>query len=173
MDMSEFLEMKFNIGDKVVHPHHGVGYVADVEEKRFEPNGSRTYYMVQIPGTTLWVPADDLHISGLRKLSARSVLGQCRQVLQSAPLTLNPGRDLLANLADQIKKGSIVVQCEVVRDLKAYSWRKPLYGPIAEFLVRIMDVLYQEWAVVTDLSLSEATHEIDVLLKKGRAANKH
>ena len=171
MTIGETLDMKFDIGDQVVHPQHGVGYVSDVEEKQFETNSSRTYYVVLIPDTTLWVPVDDLHTSGLRKLSARSDLNQCRQVLQSAPITLKPGRDLLANLADQIKKGSIVVQSEVVRDLKAYGWRKPLYGPIAEFQGRILDVLCQEWAFVEEVSVIEASHEIGILLKEGRAAH--
>jgi len=168
--MSEILEIKFDIGDKVVHPQHGVGYVSNVEDKQFEQENSRTYYVVIIPNTTLWVPVD-LHTSGLRKLSDRSDLDQCRHVLQSTPLTLKPGRDLLASLAGHIKTGTIIAHCEVVRDLTAYGWRKPLYGPIAEFQGRILDVLCQEWAVVEELSVIDASHEIGILLKKGRAAH--
>jgi RNA polymerase-interacting CarD/CdnL/TRCF family regulator len=165
------LDMKFDIGDKVVHPQHGVGYVANLEEKQFEPNASRMYYVISIPDTTVWVPVD-LHTSGLRKLSARSEIDQCRPILQSAPHPLKPGRDLLADLADHIKQGAIIAHCEAVRDLTAYGWRKPLYGPIADFQRVILDVLCQEWAVVEDISVAEASHEIGVLLKKGRAAYK-
>ncbi|NOY99331.1 MAG: hypothetical protein GXP40_09065 [Chloroflexi bacterium] len=164
--------MKFDIGDKVVHPQHGVGYVADLEEKRFEPNASRTYYVIVIPDTTLWVPVD-LSTSGLRKLSVKSELDQCRQVLQSAPLTLKPDRGLLSSLAGHIKQGTIIAHCEVVRDLTAYGWRKSLYGPIADFQRTTLNVLCQEWAAVEGLSLAEASHEIGVLLKKGRAAQEH
>jgi len=78
--MSEILNMKFDIGDKVVHPQHGVGYVANLEEKQFEPNPPRTYYVIQIPDTTVWVPVD-LPTSGLRKLSVKSELDQCRKIL--------------------------------------------------------------------------------------------
>ncbi len=164
--------MKFKIGDKVVHPQHGVGYVADLEEKRFEPNASRTYYVIVIPDTTLWVPVD-LSTSGLRKLSVKSELDQCRQVLQSAPLTLKPDRGLLSSLAGHIKQGTIIAHCEVVRDLTAYGWRKSLYGPIADLQRTTLNVLCQEWAVVEGLSLAEASHEIGVLLKKSRAAQEH
>ena len=170
--MSEIFDMKFDIGDKVVHPQHGVGYVSNVEEKQFDSNVSRTYYVVSIPDTTLWVPVE-LHTSGLRRLSVSSDLDQCRQVLGSAPLALKPGRDLLASLADKIKQGSILTQCEVVRDLKAYGWRKPLYGPIAEFQQRIFDVICQEWAFVEGVSVVEASHEIGILLKKSRAAHEN
>ena len=172
MTMGEVLDMKFDIGDKVVHPQHGVGYVANVEEKQFEPNVSRMYYVISIPDTTLWVPVD-MSTSGLRKLSVKSELEQCREVLQAAPLTLIPDRSLLASLAERIKKGTIITHCEVVRDLTAHAWHKSLYGPIAEFQRIILNVLGQEWAVVEGVSQIEASHEINGLLKKGRAANEH
>jgi hypothetical protein len=34
----------------------------------------------------------------------------------------------------------------------------------------ILNVLCQEWAVVKGVSLADATHEINSLLKKGKAA---
>jgi len=165
--------MKFDIGDKVVHPQHGVGYVAEVEEKQFEPNATCTYYAISIPDTTLWVPVDDLHTSGLRKLSAGSDLDQCRRVLQSAPLELKAGRGLMSSLSDHVKQGTVVAHCEVVRDLAAFGWRKPLYGPLADFQRMLLDVLCQEWSAVAGVSETDASYEIDVLLKKGRAAHKH
>ena len=170
--MGEFLDMKFAIGDKVVHPQHGVGFVAGLEEKQFEPNAARMYYVVSIPDTTLWVPVD-LSTSGLRKLSLRSELEQGRQVLQATPQTLSPGRDLLASLSGRIKQGTIIAQCEVVRDLTAFGWHKPLYGPLADFQRMVLNVLCQEWAAVKGVSQIEASHEIDILLKKGRAVQEH
>ena len=170
--MVEILDMKFNIGDKVVHPQHGVGYVANLEEKQFEPNTSRMYYVITIPDTTLWVPVE-LSTSGLRKLGMRSELDNCRQVLQSAPQPLVSDRNLLASLIGHINQGTLTAHCEVVRDLAAFGWRKPLYGPISEFLRVILNVLGQEWATVEGVSEAEAAHEIELLLKKGRATHQH
>jgi len=166
------MDMKFSIGDRVVHPQQGVGYVAKLEEKQFEPNKPRMYYVILIPDTTVWVPVD-LSTSGLRKLSARGELEQCRQVLQSAPQPLSPDRSLLASLIGHINQGTITAQCEVVRDLTAFGWHKPLYGPMAEFQRVIMNVLSQEWAVVEGVSVVEAAHEINILLKKCRATYGH
>jgi CarD family transcriptional regulator len=171
MTTVESSEMKFAVGDKVVHPQHGVGIVADLEEKQFEPDVSRMYYVVSIPETTIWVPVD-LSTSGLRKLGERSELDQCRQILLAPPQALKPGRDLLGNLSDRIKQGTIIAHCEVIRDLFAFGWHKPLYGPIADFQRMTFDVLCQEWAAVDGLSLVEATHEINLLLKKARTAHK-
>ena len=172
MTTIESSDIKFAIGDKVVHPQHGVGFVAGLEEKQFEPNVARMYYVVSIPDTTLWVPVD-LSTSGLRKLGLKSDIEGCRQALQSPPQALNTGREMLANLSARIKQGTIIAQCEVVRDLAAFGWRKPLYGPIADYQRMILNVLCQEWAVVSGVSQDEASHEINLLLKKGRAAQKH
>ena len=151
--MGEVLDMKFDIGDKVVHPQHGVGYVANLEEKQFAPNAPRTYYVISIPDTTLWVPID-MPTSGLRKLSVRSELDQCRQVLQSVPQPLKADRGLLSSLISHINQGTIIAQCEVVRDMAAFGWRKPLYGPMAEFQRVVLNVLSQEWAAVEGLSVA-------------------
>jgi CarD family transcriptional regulator len=170
MKAGEILNMKFDIGDRVVHPQHGVGYVAELEEREFEPNFSRMYYVIAIPDTTVWVPVD-LTTSGLRRLSMKSELEQCRLVLQSEPQPLKPDRGLLSKLSGRINQGTVIAHCEVVRDLTAFGWRKPLYGPPAEFKRNILNVLSQEWAVVEDVSQTEALHEIGTLLKKGRTAH--
>ena len=172
MAESETSNMKFAIGDKVVHPQHGVGIVAGLEERQFEPSAARMYYVVSIPDTTLWVPVD-LSTSGLRKLSLKSDLEQCRQILQASPQALNAGRELLASLSGRIKQGTIIAQCEVVRDLMAFGSHKPLYGPLADFQRMVLNVLCQEWAAVTGVSQAEASQEINVLLKKGRAIQEH
>jgi len=172
MTKNESLDVKFAIGDKVVHPQHGVGFVAGLEEKQFEPSAARMYYVVSIPNTTLWVPVD-MSTSGLRKLGLKSELEECRQVLQASPQALNAGRELLSSLSGRIKQGKIIAQCEVVRDLTAFGWKKPLYGPLAEFQRMVMNVLCQEWAAVKVVTQAEASYEINGLLKKGRASKEH
>jgi CarD family transcriptional regulator len=160
--------MKFAIGDKVVHPQHGVGLVTGLEEKKFEPSVTRMYYVVAISDTTLWVPVD-FSASGLRKLGLKSELEQCHQILQASPQALNAGQELLSSLSGRIKQGTIIAQCEVVRDLAAFGWHKPLYGPLADFQRMVMNVLCQEWAAVKGISQAEASREINGLLTKGSA----
>lgn len=172
MTTDETLDLKFHVGDRVVHPQQGVGFVADLEEKQFEPNRPRLYYVIQIPDTTVWVPVD-LSTTGLRKLSVKSELEHCREVLQATPQMLTADRGLLSSLIGHINQGTVTAHCEVVRDLNAFGWRKPLYGPMAEFQRVIQNVLNQEWAVVGDMSVVEASHEITGLLKKGRAAHEN
>ena len=53
MTIGEALGMNSSIGDRVVHPQQGVGYVAKLEEKQFEPDKPRLYDVILIPETTV------------------------------------------------------------------------------------------------------------------------
>jgi CarD family transcriptional regulator len=163
----------FKIGDTVVHPQHGVGQVVRLEDRQFEPKLMRRYYEISIPGgSTVWVPVD-LPGSGLRKLAERSDLVQCREILESHPLPLaEDGRLRQSTLAARLKEGTIAAQCEVVRDLSAYTAHKPINGPISAFLQAAQGVLCQEWALVEGIAISAATNEIELLLEKSRLALK-
>lgn len=159
----------FKIGETVVHPQHGVGQVARLEDRAFEAGVTRRYYEVSIPGgSTVWVPVD-LPGSGLRKLAERSELDHCREILESLPTPLaEDGRLRQSGLAAHLKEGTIAAQCEVVRDLFAYSAHKPISGSIAAFLQATQGVLCQEWAIVEGVTLSAASYEIGLLLEKSR-----
>ena len=160
--------MIFKVGDQVVHPQYGVGYVANLEEREFEPGVIRRYYEISIPGSTLWVPLD-LPTFGLRKLTVRRQISRCRQILGSHPSPLiEDARLRQSELATRLKKGTITAHCEVVRDLSAHSANKPLSGTIAAFLRVTQDVLCQEWAAVEGVTLSEAVREVGFLLEKSR-----
>ena len=160
--------MIFDIGDQVVHPQHGVGYVAKVAEKDFEPGVTRRYYEVVIPGSTVWVPMD-LSISGLRKLTVRGEITRCRKILEAHPSPLSEDPRLRqAELSARLKKGTIRTQCEVVRDLYAYGEHRSMNGTIGAFYKAARDVLCQEWAAVERVTLDAATQEIDRLLEKSR-----
>ncbi|MBN1305247.1 MAG: hypothetical protein JXA13_12495 [Anaerolineales bacterium] len=165
------MELKFNVGDRVVHPQIGVGLVDGMEERQFEPEVTRVYYVIQIKETTLWVPVDFIN-TGLRKLSVKNEIDKCRDTLESAPLKIESGRGMLAGLSGRIKQGGITAQCEVIRDITAFGWKKPLFGPVSEFREQLLNVLCQEWATVDDVSLSEASVEIKTLLKKCKTTYK-
>jgi CarD family transcriptional regulator len=161
--------MEYQIGDHVVHPQHGVGFVVKLEEREFEPGVTRRYYEISVSnGSTVWVPMD-LSISGLRKLTAKNQIAYCRKILESRPSPLTEdARFRQSELAARLKKGTIRTQCEVVRDLYAYGEHRSLNGTIGVFYKAAQEVLCQEWAAVEGVSLAEASREIEILLEKSR-----
>ncbi|HUF00543.1 MAG TPA: CarD family transcriptional regulator [Anaerolineales bacterium] len=162
------MEMKLEVGDRVVHPQYGVGHVVKLDEREFEPGVMRRYYEVSIPGSTLWVPLDQ-PTYGLRKLTVKSEIDRCREILASRPLPLTEDSRLRqSDLSARLKEGTIAAHCEVVRDLSAYGAHKPISGTIAAFLRNTQDVLCQEWATVEGITLAEAAVEISLLLEKSK-----
>lgn len=165
--ISRMTNLTFNIGETVVHPQHGVGRVAKLEDREFERGKSRTYYEISMPsGSTVWVPVDRAD-TALRKVARKSELARCREILRAHPLPLTQdGRIRQSDLVARLKGCTIAAQCEVVRDLSAFVSHKPAYGTITGFLEAIQGTLYQEWAVVEGISIFEATSEINSLLEK-------
>ena len=165
----------FNIGDQVVHPQHGVGEVVKLEDREFGSGVTRRYYEVSIPsaGSTLWVPLEP-PAYGLRKLAEHSEIDTCRKILASLPVPLTDDpRTRQATLAGRLKKGTVYVQCEVVRDLYALGENKSLYVSMAGFFRQTQNVLCEEWAIVEGISLDEAVREVNSLLEMSRRlANK-
>jgi CarD family transcriptional regulator len=165
--------LRFDIGDTVVHPQHGVGHIVRLEDREFHPGKLQRYYEISIPGgSTVWVPVDFTH-SGLRTLATRDEIDRCRRVLASRPERLtDDGRIRQSELLDRLRVGTVAAQCEVVRDLSAFVSHKPAYGTIMGLLEAIRGVLSQEWAAVEGMTLNDADMEINSLLQKSAAIAK-
>ena len=164
--------MSLKVGDQIIHPRHGLGQVTSLAVKQFVEGEKRPFYEISFPGSTLWVPLN-LSSSGIRKLTVKSDIANCRRLLKAPATPLNSDPRLRQpELNNHLKKGTLTARCEVVRDLTASGWQKPLSGSMAAFLKVAQDVLCQEWAAVEGVSLREAASEIESLLETGRQANK-
>ena len=162
--------MLFSIGDWVVHPLHGVGQVVKLERQQFA-EAAQLYYEVAMARGTVWVAAETL-LAGLRGVTAKGDLPRYRRVLMSSPGLLNKDyHHRRAELQDRLRQGTFQVKCEVVRDLSAYGWPKRLSEVDAALLRRARDSLCQEWAVSEAVTVAEATHEVETLLREAREAN--
>lgn len=157
--------MQFKVGDSVVFPTYGIGHIREIEEKSFSEQGARLYYKVALLKRTIWIPVEAHQVSGLRLVTVKSDLDHYRRLLKSPPVLLekNHHRRHL-ELVSRLKQGSFQTVCEVVRDLTAWGWRKPLGQTDTAILQKTRQSLYQEWASAADISTTEAIKEIDSLL---------
>ena len=162
--------MEFKIGDSVVHPIYGVGRVVRMDKKSFTTTTEpRLYYEVSTAKTTVWVPAETFEASGLRRLTTKVDLSVYRDLLKGRPLSLDKdhARRRL-ELIERMKQGSFKALCELVRDLTARGWSKPLGGADAASLRKAHDHLCQEWAAAEGVPLAEATQEVDAFLLEAK-----
>lgn len=165
--------MEFRSGDDVVHPNYGVGNIVRLEDRQLAENETRLYYVLAFGKTTVWIPVQTNSSSPLRLVTASRDLDQYRALLKSRPTTLDRDyKKRRLDIQEQLARGSFQVICEVVRDLTALSWQRPLAGVDASLLNKVREGLWQEWAVSTGHSLPDAITEVTALLEAGEQTYK-
>jgi RNA polymerase-interacting CarD/CdnL/TRCF family regulator len=165
--------MEFRSGDDVVHPNYGVGSIVRLEERQLAEANTRLYYVLMFGKTTVWLPVNATGPSALRPVTAPHDLDRYRTLLKSRPIELD--RDYKKRRLDitaQLAHGSFQDVCEIVRDLTALGWHRPLAGVDASLLNRVRESLWQEWAVSTRQPLPDAIHEVTSLLQSGEQTYK-
>lgn len=158
--------MSFQVDDRVVHPSYGFGRIIGLVTKRFFETGTHLYYEIAIQQGTVWTRIGSDAANELRLLTSKDELEYYRQVLRSRPEPLNPdARQRRLEILDRLKSGSFQVMCEVVRDLTAQGRQKALRDMDATLLKKVRQGLCQEWAAAENISIPQATQEIDGLLQ--------
>ena len=109
----------FNEGDYVVYPTHGVGKVASIERQRIAGHELELFVITfDRDRMTLRVPVPKARMSGLRKLSSRSVMDDALGKLRGRAKVK---RAMWSRRAQEyeakINSGDPVSIAEVVRDL--------------------------------------------------------
>ncbi|MBN1305246.1 MAG: hypothetical protein JXA13_12490 [Anaerolineales bacterium] len=158
----------FKSGDYVVHPRCGVGRVVKLSIEQFVQGEKHLFYEVLFSDKTVWVPLKQT-ILGIRELSAKSEIEDCRQALMAPAEDLNKDLRLMQmELVSRLSLGTLTARCEVIRDFYAHMWMKPIGGTINAILQVAQLVLYQEWAAIEGITPDEAEIEIETLLERGR-----
>jgi len=120
----------------------------------------------------MWIPVEAQATIGLRLVTARSDLDRYRDLLKGRPVPLHKDhRRRHLELVSRLNQGSFRVVCEVVRDLTAWGWRKPLNRTDAVTLKKTEESLYQEWATAAGVSIAEAIKEVKSLLQTSQQAS--
>ncbi len=165
--------MKFQSGDEVFHPNYGVGSVMRLEERQLAEAETRLYYVLAFGNTTVWTPVNPTGPSTLRPVTAPRDLDRYRRLLKSRPVELDrDSKKRRLDINEQLTHGTFQVICEIVRDLTALGWRRPLTGIDALLLSKTRETLWQEWAASTGQPLPDAIREVTTLLDAGEQAYK-
>lgn len=161
--------MEFQVGDEAVHPNYGVGHIMQREERQVGDSQTQTYYVLAVGSATVWVPVNADGSTALRTVTVKQDLEHYRSILKSRPLGLDRDHQKRRlEINERLKPGSFQSLCEVVRDLTALGWQRPIGDRDASVLQHVRDNLQREWASAAKMSLPEAGQEVDALLRAGR-----
>ena len=164
----------YDVGDKVVYPHHGAGTVVK-KEVRTVLGEKREYLTIQIlhNDMTVQVPAENAERVGLRKVIGEKQVEVVVKALTggSTEMPKNWNRRFKYN-RDKMKTGDILELAEVVRNLSLRDHDKGLSTGEKQMFVKAKKILASELMYAKQLD-EEGAHEWleGVLAGNGSAKN--
>ena len=158
----------FDIGDKVVYPHHGAGTVVK-REKREILGEMREYLTIQIlhNDMTVNVPCDNAERVGLRQVIDQRTVTMVVRTLSggSTEMPKNWNRRFKHN-RDKMKTGNIFELAEVVRNLAVRNNEKGLSTGEKQMFVKAKKILASELMYAKAMSEDEAAEWLDDVLSR-------
>lgn len=123
--------MTFDVGDTVVHPHHGTATIEDTEERRFD--GETVQYLVLRTvddNLTLKVPADICEEVGIRDVIGEDAVDEVMRLLrQESPKSKKSWQRRRARNEKRLRSGDPEELAAVVRELSAREQRRGRLSP--------------------------------------------
>ncbi len=158
----------FEVGDKVVYPHHGAATI--IKKERIDFAGERRDYFVLEVATdqlTVRVPAESALERGVRpvisKNKARQVFATFKEEPQEAGSNWSRWYKLLT---EKINSGDIFQVAEVIRDLTYAQQIKGISPALKRMLAKARLIIVSELQFTLDLDEEEATKKLDRALPK-------
>ncbi len=158
----------FNVGDKVVYPHHGAATIIKKEKISFD-GASQDYYVLDLATDqlTVRVPVANALELGVRPVIstnvARKVFATFRDEPQEAGSNWSRWYKLLT---EKINSGDIFQVAEVVRDLTYAQQVKGISPALKRMLAKARVIIISELRFALALDEEEAIRRLDKALPK-------
>jgi CarD family transcriptional regulator len=156
----------FEVGDKVVYPHHGAGTVVK-KEKREILGQTREYLTIQIlhNDMTVNVPVENAEQVGLRTVIDEDLVNMVVKALTggSTEMPKNWNRRFKHN-RDKMKTGDIFELAEVVKNLSLRDHEKGLSTGEKQMFVKAKKILASELMYAKAVDEHEAAEWLEGVL---------
>jgi CarD family transcriptional regulator len=158
--------MAFDVGDKVVYPHHGAA-VIERRETKVAFGEEKEYLVLRLSfgDLTLSVPVDNTDEVGLREVIDDDEVEEVFAVLRKkeARMPTNWSRRF-KNHVEKLKSGDVYQVAEVVRNLSLRDQEKGLSAGEKRMLAKARQILLSELVFAIDVSPEEAEAKLDEAL---------
>jgi CarD family transcriptional regulator len=156
----------FDVGDKVVYPHHGAGTVVKKESRKVLGE-ERDYLTIKILHNemTVNVPCENAERVGLRGVIDQQMVDVVVKALSggSTEMPKNWNRRFKHN-RDKMKTGDILELAEVVRNLSLRDHEKGLSTGEKQMFVKAKKILSSEFMYAKDMNEEQAAEWLDEVL---------
>jgi CarD family transcriptional regulator len=159
--------VRFDVGDKVVYPHHGAAVIEKVEQRELLGE-QREYYILKLAygELTLMVPTDSTEEVGIREVTPAREMPKVFKVLKKNEPTTNTtnwSRRFKANV-EKLKSGDIYQVADVVRSLHQRDREKGLSAGEKRMLTKARQILVSELTFSQNCDEEQAEQLLDDVL---------
>ncbi|MBI3890624.1 MAG: hypothetical protein HY303_03745 [Candidatus Wallbacteria bacterium] len=161
--------MSFRVGEKVVHPAHGVGVVKEITTQRVLGHESQ-YYVIETPLNELdrvMVPVSNADNLGLRKVASEEIIDQMLKILRDRHgnyfeiLEDESFHRRHKEYLDKVQSGNILEVAKVYKTLYERSRERDL-GLKEKFLMeRAEKMIMGELSYARNISFEKAQEVIE------------
>jgi CarD family transcriptional regulator len=159
--------MTFKVGDKAVHPNHGVGEVTSIENKDIGGN-RKSFYILKIldTGMKVMVPTDAAERLGLREVISKKDAKKVVDILKAdeVAVTSQPWNRRYREYMEMLKSGSPFEVAKVLRDLYRLKGDKELSFGERRLLDQARSLLITELALARRVKEQTVESEIASIL---------
>ncbi|MFW6049868.1 MAG: CarD family transcriptional regulator [Myxococcota bacterium] len=160
--------MTFNVGDKAVHPAHGVGEITSIENRDIAGN-RKSFYILKIldSGMTVMVPTDGAARLGLRAVISKKDAQKVVAILKKdeVAVTSQPWNRRYREYTEMLKSGSPFEVAKVLRDLYRLKGDKELSFGERRLLDQARSLLITELALARRCKEQRVQQEIESILE--------
>ena len=158
--------MSFEVGDRVVYPHHGAAIILRREFR--DLFGTPREYLVlhmAYDDLTLSVPVDNADGVGLRDvIDEEEISGIYALLAKKNPRTSPNWSRRFKNHTEKLNSGDVYQVAEVVRNLSSRRVESHLSAGETTMLTKARRVLISELSFALDVSDEEAGHQLDAAM---------
>jgi CarD family transcriptional regulator len=164
---AQHVETTFQVGDKAVHPAHGVGEVMGIE-KRDLGGSVNLFYVVRIveTGLKVMIPVRAAAQVGLRSVMSRKEADKVLGVLQAPEVAVDvqPWNRRFRAYTEMLKSGSPYEIAKVLRDMSRLKFDKDLSFGERRLLDQAKSLLVKELALAKQMQPGAMEGQITQLL---------
>jgi CarD family transcriptional regulator len=157
----------FKVGDKAVHPAHGVGEVTHIEIREIA-GSQRSFYILKIldTGMKVMVPTDGVERAGLRGVISKKDAARVIDILKSNEVAVSsqPWNRRQREYMDMLKSGSPFEVAKVLRDLSRLKGEKDLSFGERRLLDQARSLLITELALARKVKEARVEAEVQAIL---------
>lgn len=168
--MSSSSVLRFDIGDSVVYPNHGVGIIEQISSRTSGATVER-FYLLRIKNSSLkvMVPFHSVDSVGLRRVVRNGEVQKIVEYLTDGKCCSHTDwKYRFKENSDKMRTGSLMEVAAVLKSLLQLSQSKPLSFREKKMLERARFLLVTELAMAKNCHEEEIEHVLSKALSKSK-----